>query len=306
MRSVASPPLSVRDLTKFYGEARGVEGVTFDVNEGEVVGFLGPNGSGKTTVLRTVTGLISITRGSADLFGTPVNRRSDALRASIGYLPGTLGLYQNLTVRQYLSFFTHMRGSRDMTHALELCDRLALDPGLHISSLSKGTRQKVGVVQAFMHRPRLLLLDEPTSGLDPLVQREFKHILDETVRDGGAVLLSSHVLAEVEQLASRVAVLDSGSLIAVDTVSSLKERTAHTVEFHFDSVADPAPFLSCAGVRSAVARDHVVVCVVVGPQTELLALAAARGAQRVVSPEPTLEEIFFSLTGAANRGVDRG
>lgn len=306
MRSVASPPLEVRDLTKFYGASRGVEGVSFDVGAGEIVGFLGPNGSGKTTVLRTVTGLISITRGSAHLFGEPVSKRSDSLRASIGYLPGTLGLYQNLTVSEYLSFIARMRGIRDMSYANQLCERLDLGTSLHISALSKGTRQKVGVVQAFMHRPRLLLLDEPTSGLDPLVQREFKAILDEVVGNGSAVLLSSHVLTEVEQLASRVAVLDRGSLIAVDTVASLKERTAHTIEFHFDSPVDPGPFLSCTGVSSAEARDSTVVCVVVGSQTDVLTLAVARGARRVVSPEPTLEEIFFSLTRGRDSGGERG
>lgn len=301
MRSVAFPPLAVRDLTKFYGPSRGVEGVTFEVDTGEVVGFLGPNGSGKTTVLRTITGLISITRGTAHLFGSPVHRRSNSLRADIGYLPGTLGLYQNLTVRQYLSFFSRMRGERGNSRSDELCERLELNPALHIGSLSKGTRQKVGVVQAFMHRPKLLLLDEPTSGLDPLVQREFKMILDETVKEGGSVLLSSHVLTEVEQLASRVAVLDRGRLIAVDTVAALKERTAHTVEFHFDSPVDIQLFRRCTGVQSAEQQDRIVTCVVIGSQTELLGLAAQLGARRVVSPEPTLEEIFFSLTRRSPR-----
>lgn len=302
MRSVASPALSVQDLTKYYGSARGVEGVTFALDPGEVVGFLGPNGSGKTTVLRMITGLISITRGRAEVFGTAVNHASHASRAVVGYLPGTLGLYQNQTVQEYLSFLARMRGTGRSPRARELCERLDLDATLHISSLSKGTRQKVGVVQAFMHEPRLLLLDEPTSGLDPLVQREFKVILDEAVRGGAAVLLSSHILTEVEQLASRVAVLDRGSLVTVDSVAALKERTAHTVEFHFDNPTDPNQFRRCEGVTSASAIDRVVTCVIVGRQTDLLALAARLGARRVVSPEPTLEEIFFSLT----RGGDGG
>lgn len=296
MTSTVGPALSLRGLTKYYGTSLGVEDVSFDVHAGEVVGFLGPNGSGKTTVLRMVTGLIGITRGTMHLFGTPADRRSHDSRRFVGYLPGTLGLYQNQTVGEYLAFMARMRSVDCRGRIGELCERLNLDPTLRISGLSKGTKQKVGVVQAFMHRPALLLLDEPTSGLDPLVQREFESVLREERERGAAVLLSSHVLAEVEQMASRVAVLDRGHLVTIDDVSTLKERTAHSVEFHFDAPVNSDPFARCAGVSSATAHGNAVSCVVVGPQTELLALAVSLGAQRVVSPEPTLEEIFFSLT----------
>lgn len=296
MTSAVGPALSLRGLTKFYRASLGVEDVTFDVHAGEVVGFLGPNGSGKTTVLRMITGLIGITRGTVHLFGASADHRTHSLRRYVGYLPGTLGLYQNQTVGEYLSFLARMRSVDCHRRVEELCGRLNLDPSLRISGLSKGTKQKVGVVQAFMHQPALLLLDEPTSGLDPLVQREFETVLREERNRGAAVLLSSHVLAEVEQMASRVAVLDRGHLVTIDDVSALKERTAHSVEFHFDSPVNADSFARCTGVSSAVSHGNAVSCVVLGPQTELLALAVSLGARRVVSPEPTLEEIFFSLT----------
>lgn len=301
MAAIVSPALSLRGLTKFYGTTLGVEDVSFDVGAGEVVGFLGPNGSGKTTVLRMVTGLIGITRGTVELFGSPVGAHAHRLRNFVGYLPGTLGLYQNQTVGEYLAFMAHMRGSIRINRADELCARLGLDKYLRINGLSKGTKQKVGVVQAFMHDPPLLLLDEPTSGLDPLVQREFEVILREAASGGAAILLSSHVLAEVEQMASRVAVLDRGHLVTIDDVASLKKRTAHTVDFYFDGPVDPSPFARCPGVSSATARDNTVSCIIIGPQTELLSLAASLGATRVLSPEPTLEEIFFSLTKGRDR-----
>lgn len=296
MENEPAVAISVRGLTKYYGEHLGVEDVTFDVHAGEVVGFLGPNGSGKTTVLRMLTGLIGITRGTADILGHRLGPGVNDVRADIGYLPGTLELYKNLTAGEYLSFMARMRGIDDATSFTDLADRFELPLGNPISGLSKGTKQKVGVVQAFMHRPRVLLLDEPTSGLDPLVQREFESLLAEVRDDGAAVLLSSHVMAEVDQMASKVAVLDHGHLIAVDSVEELKNRTAHKMAFHFETVPDVSRFRSCKGVTSADLHGHKVECTVVGPQTDVLSLAAGLGAIEVISHEPTLEEVFFSLT----------
>lgn len=290
------PAIETQSLTKWYGRSLGVDNITFDVAPGCVTGFLGPNGSGKTTVIRMITGLLSITRGSARVLGVDVATAPASLRAEIGYLPGVLSLPKNRTVREYLGFIASMRRADAVPRALELCERLGLSPDARISSLSKGTRQKVGVVQAFMHRPRVLILDEPTSGLDPLVQREFESILAGARDDGAAVLLSSHVMHEVEELASRVAILDKGRLLVVDDMPSLKSRTSKTVTFSFPSVVDPAVLQRVPGVRRAEASGTDLTVTVVGGANEVLRVAADLGADDVTSHEPTLEQIFYDVT----------
>lgn len=290
------PAIETRSVTKWYGKSLGVEDVTFDVAPGCVTGFLGPNGSGKTTVIRMITGLLSITRGSARVLGVDVATAPASLRSEIGYLPGVLSLPKNRTVREYLGFIASMRRVDAMPRALELCERLGLSPDARISSLSKGTRQKVGVVQAFMHRPRVLILDEPTSGLDPLVQREFEQILAGARDEGAAVLLSSHVMHEVEELASRVAILNKGRLLVVDDMPSLRARTSKTITFSFPSPVDASMLRRIAGVRTVASAGSDVTVTVVGGANEVLHVAASLGADDVTSHEPTLEQIFYDIT----------
>lgn len=290
------PAIEVNGLTKWYGRKLGVEDVSFDVAPGCVTGFLGPNGSGKTTVIRMLTGLISITRGSASVLGVDVASAPASLRAEIGYLPGVLGLPKNRTVREHLRFLSLMRRVDVMPRALELCERLGLSPDVRIGSLSKGTRQKVGVVQAFMHEPRVLILDEPTSGLDPLVQREFETLLGEARDTGAAVLLSSHVMHEVEVLASRVAIIDKGRLLVIDDMAALKERTSRTVTFTFAQPVDSSAFGGIEGVRSVTASGQDTTVTVVGSAAEVLHVAGELGATSVVSHEPSLEDVFYDVT----------
>lgn len=291
-----TPAIETRALTKWYGKTLGVEEVTFDVAPGCVTGFLGPNGSGKTTVIRMITGLLSITRGSARVLGVDVAGAPASLRAEIGYLPGVLSLPKNRTVREYLGFIASMRRVDAMPRALELCEQLGLSPDARISSLSKGTRQKVGVAQAFMHRPRVLILDEPTSGLDPLVQRQFESILAGARDDGAAVLLSSHVMHEVEELASRVAILDKGRLLVVDDMPVLKRRTSKNVTFSFPSPVEAAAFRRVDGVRNVESAGRDVTVTVVGNMNDVLGVAAGLGADDVTSHEPTLEQVFYDIT----------
>lgn len=289
------PAIRAVDLTKFYGHRRGVEGVTFSVQPGEVVGFLGPNGSGKTTVLRMLMGLISITRGTAELFGRNVAGADPSVRRDIGYLPGTLGLYDKMTAREYFRFLAKVRG-RDCTASFEsLSERLSLNPTLHIGSMSKGTKQKVGVVQAFMHSPRLLILDEPTSGLDPLVQHEFDDLLAETQERGTAVLLSSHILSEVERLASRVAILNNGELIIFDDVDALPGHETHSIVLEFASPVDSSHFEHVAGFTLTSCEDNRLEGTMTGSQRPLLEAALREDLVAVQSPEPSLDELFRQL-----------
>ena len=288
--------LHLQGLTKFYGHQRGVENISFDVRPGEVVGFVGPNGSGKTTVMRMLMGLIHITRGYANVLGAPVTNAPPSIRANIGYLPGTLGLYKNQTVREYLMFMSHMRGIDCSAQIDSLAQRLALNTNSLISGLSKGTKQKVGVIQAFMHNPKVLILDEPTSGLDPIVQREFELILLEARDNGAAVLLSSHLMHEVEQLASRVAIVNQGHLVVIDDVHSLKARISRIVSFDFPQQVSTERFTFCPGVEHVTRDGNTVECHIVGPETELLKIAVDLGAISVTSKEPSLEDIFMSET----------
>ncbi|MGA1061246.1 MAG: ABC transporter ATP-binding protein [Ilumatobacteraceae bacterium] len=201
----------LRDLTKFYGSSLGVEGVDLDVEPGTVCGLLGPNGSGKTTILRMMLGLLKITRGSAAVFGIDVASSPPDWRSLVGYLPGELSLYENQTVEQYLSYLSAIRRGEFSTRITELCSRVSLDPTKHIGDLSKGTKQKVGVIQAFMHSPDLLILDEPTSGLDPVGRRELAELLAGLPQ---TQLVVTHDLPFALQTCPRSMIVSGGKVVA--------------------------------------------------------------------------------------------
>lgn len=289
------PVVEVRRATKRYGNDVGIEEVTFDVRGGEVLGLLGPNGSGKTTLLRLMLGLLNFSSGHIAVFGRDVTAVGNAIRSRIGYLPGDLALYDQQTVQQYLDLMARLRRLDLRTSAASLCERLGLDTRRRIGDLSRGTKQKVAVVQAFMHAPDLLLLDEPTSGLDPIVQREFEALVDETRRRGATIVLSSHILAEVERLADRVAVMREGRLVIVDDVSMLKSRFARRLDLEFSSPVDPTPFASIPGVRDVHVSRRTLSCDVIGPETELLRAAVARGVVGIHAHDPSLDDIFQNI-----------
>lgn len=285
----------LENLTKVFGKLTAVDNLSLTVAPGEVLGFLGPNGAGKTTVMRMLIGLLKPTTGSAAILGFDVHNRDPAMLARIGYLPGTLRLYENLTGREFLNFAARMRKRNCDLQISDLADRLQLDLRRHIHDLSKGNLQKVGVIAAFMHNPDVLILDEPTSGLDPLMQREFEGMLDEAKKRGAATLLSSHVMSEAETLATRIAIINQGKLLMLDDISKLKLKTLKRVEFTFTSEVDAAQFMGLGGVRSAEVIDKRLRCEVIGAETELLKRAASLGAIAVRSEEPGLDEIFLSL-----------
>lgn len=296
MMSTSQAAISVQGLTKYYGSRLGVEDVSFDVHPGQVMGFLGPNGSGKTTVMRLLVGLLRITRGEARLLGEDVSDPKGKVRRRVGYLPGTLSLYENLTVEQYLSLLADLRGSDCITDALSMCDRLQLTATSPIKGLSKGNKQKVGVVQAFMHSPSVLILDEPTAGLDPIVQREFEELVRERRQSGAAILLSSHVLSEVEQLASDVVILDHGRLVVQDRIEVLKSRIERRIRFDFPFVPAAETFAGCPGVVHVEHADHSITCTIVGSENPVLERASHVGVESVRTFEPSLDEIFLTAT----------
>lgn len=292
------PAISLHNLTKSYGKSRGVENISFDVMPGEVFGFLGPNGAGKTTAIRTLVGLINATSGSAEILGEDALLSSTVLRSKIGYLPGVLSIYKGYTAWQYLQFIAKMRGVNCDEKIKEYASRLKLDLHKHISDLSKGNRQKVGVIQAFMHQPAVLFLDEPTSGLDPIVQREFEAILDEAKARGAAVMLSSHVLSEVEHLADRVAIINEGKLVIVEKISVLKEKAPRTIDLYFNKEVDQSIFNQIQGIKDLQVKGSRASCTVIGSESQLLTVALNNGLESVRTHEPTLDEIFLSLVSA--------
>lgn len=282
-------------LTKRFGKLTAVDSLSFSVKPGEVLGFLGPNGAGKTTAMRMLVGLLTPTEGSATVLGFDVRKRDKQMLADIGYLPGAFELYENLTGIEFLHFLAKMRKKDCSENISKLAAKLNVDLHRHIHDLSKGNRQKLGVISAFMHEPKVLILDEPTSGLDPIVQREFEGILREATGRGAAVLLSSHVLSEVEHLSNRIAIINHGKLVVLDDISTLKTKALRRVEFSFENDFDENAFRNLTGVSKVTKTGKRVLCEVTGSETELLKLAANLGASSVRTEEINLEEIFVGL-----------
>jgi ABC-2 type transport system ATP-binding protein len=290
-------------LTKLYGSRTGVLDLEFAVETGEVFGYLGPNGAGKTTTIRLMLDLIRPTRGSIALFGRDVRGDSVDVRRQLGYLPGDVRLYERLTGSELIRYFSSLRGLTDTSEAVRLAERFQLDLALPIRTLSRGNKQKVAIVQAFMHRPSLLVLDEPTSGLDPLMQRQFYDLLRETTADGRTVFLSSHALPEVQQVADRVAVIRDGSLEVVDSVESLRARAPARVEATFVVPPPLGAFEDLPGVREIERRGTTVAFTLEGSVDPLVKALARFEVLALDSHEADLEDVFLGLYGKAGQGA---
>ncbi|MBB5801188.1 ABC-2 type transport system ATP-binding protein [Saccharothrix ecbatanensis] len=291
-----------RQLTKNYGRREALHHLDLDLHAGEVYGLLGPNGAGKTTAIRLLMDLIRPTRGRIVLFGEDLTTGSVQARQRIGYVPGDLGLYGRLTGEEHLRLLAGLRGHPDLTDARVLAKRLDLDLSRRAGELSKGNRQKLGIVQAFLHRPELVILDEPASGLDPVAQREFHAHLREFAAEGGTALFSSHVLSEVEQVADRVGILLSGSLVVDAKVAALKAKALRALTFDFAEPVSAAVFEAVAGVQEVRSDGTRVHCRVVGPVGELVRAAALFPLVNVTSQEPDLQEIFLDYVEGEDRG----
>jgi beta-exotoxin I transport system ATP-binding protein len=291
-----APAIETQGLSKTYsGRVRALDGLDLRVERGEVFGYLGPNGAGKSTSIRLLLGLIHPTAGRASLLGVDVRRRSaDALRR-VGYLPGDLRLADRLTGREQLDSLARLR--RVGTPLRDtLCARFGVVVDRPIRELSKGNRQKLGLVQAFMHRPELLVLDEPTSGLDPLLQEEFRALLRETAADGRTVFLSSHSLDEVQHAGDRVGIIRNGRLLDVDSVAALRARALRHVTIVFADVVDAERFAGVEGVRIHEQTPSLVRLSAPESAMDAVVKAAARShVADLVSSPADLEEIFLEL-----------
>jgi ABC-2 type transport system ATP-binding protein len=286
-----------RDLIKFYGDFQALYGVNLQVRRGEIFGFLGPNGAGKTTTIRCMLDLIRPNGGLLRVLGLDPQADPLAVRARVGYLPGELHLDENQRVRRALRMFDAMRGGVvDWAFVQQVAERLELDTRRTIKNLSKGNKQKVGVVQAVMHRPELLIMDEPTSGLDPLMQQEVHSLLKELQAQGTTVFFSSHIMSEVEALAQRVGVIREGLVVEVAETSTLINRALRRAQVRFREPVDSAALADVPGVTLLAAQDdgRGVLLQVAGEMDALIKALASSTVLDFETHRPSLEEIFLA------------
>jgi ABC-2 type transport system ATP-binding protein len=292
-----TPAVLTRGLTKSYGPVQALRGVDLEVRRGEVFGFLGPNGAGKTTTIRCLLDLIRPSGGTVRVLGLDPQADPLSVRARVGYLPGELHLEDNLTADAALRFFNNLRGGRaDPAFIRQLAERLGLDLATPIKNLSKGNKQKVGVVQALMHRPELLLLDEPTSGLDPLGQQEVQRLLAEARAAGATIFFSSHVLSEVQDVAERVAIIRRGVVVEVAETSALLHRGLRRVRVRFREPVEASALAGVPGIKTAAPDGPLgVLLTLSGDMDGLIRALAALPVRDLETENPSLEEVFLAF-----------
>jgi ABC-2 type transport system ATP-binding protein len=298
MRDIA---IRTEHLSKTFGSTEALVDLNVEVRVGEVIGYLGPNGAGKTTTLRLLLGLVTATRGRAEIFG--IDCQADPVEAHrrVAYVPGEANLWPSLTGVETLHLLGRVQGTVDTVYRDGLIERFDLDPSMKVRAYSKGNRQKLILIAGLMTRADLLLLDEPTAGLDPLMERTFRTCIGEAREHGQTVFLSSHILAEVEALCDRIAILRAGRLVEVGTLEKMRHLSALQIEAQLDGAV---PDLSRISGVSAVEIDgNRVRCQITGPTEELMRALASAGVRRLVSREPSLEELFLAHYGAADEKV---
>jgi ABC-2 type transport system ATP-binding protein len=280
-------------LVKTYGPVRALDGLDLEVSSGEIYGFLGPNGAGKTTTIRLLVDLIRPDSGTVEVLGLDPRVQGVELRRRVGYLAGDFVVDGRQTARELLTYVAHARGGVAAARLDALIERLDLDPTRKIKTLSRGNRQKVGVIQAFMHDPELLILDEPTVGLDPLLQREFAAMVNEVAAAGRTVFMSSHNMSEVQRLTDRVGMIHAGRLTSVSGVEELRKEARRTVEVVFADPVDAVDFSEIPGASDVVVDGETLTCQLDGPAHELIQAIARHRVITITAEEPDIEDLFF-------------
>jgi len=288
--------IKIQGLTKSYGNVQALFGVDLEVKKGEVFGFLGPNGAGKTTTIRCMLDLIHPQGGTIRVLGLNPQAEPEAIKTRVGYLPGELHLDENMTARQVFRYFNRLRGNRSNWDFIqELSDRLKLNLKTPIKNFSHGNKQKVGVVQALMHRPELVLLDEPTGGLDPLMQQEVLRMLAEAQENGATVFFSSHILSEVQAVADRVAIIREGKIIEVAETASLLNRSMRQVRIRFQQTTEADELFNLPGVELLTQDDGLgILLQVEGEMDALIKTLAQYPVSDFETQRTSLEEIFLA------------
>lgn len=286
--------ITTEGLTKKYGSVLALTDLNLQVHRGQIYGFLGPNGAGKTTTIRLLLDLIRPTAGMVRVLGRDPRRDGVEVKRQIGYLPGELPSLGRQTARELLTFFGRLGGDSAPARMEALADRLELDLSRPIRGLSKGNRQKIGLVMAFLRKPELLILDEPTSGLDPLVQQEFLTMVREVRNEGRTVFMSSHVLSEVEDVADQVGILRQGTLLMDQSIAELRHLAPRQVEIRFAQPVEASIFAGLPKVRDVEVLGSTIRCVIEGDMDPLVKAAARFTVETLRTEEPKLEDVFLS------------
>jgi len=286
----------VHDLTRDYGKGRGVFELSFSINQGEVFGFLGPNGAGKTTTIRHLMGFLKPEKGYCRIGGKDCWKNRTEIQKNLGYIPGEMVFFDDMTGTDFLSFMERYRKIKSGNRTKELIDRFELDPRSKLKKMSKGMKQKVGIVAAFMHDPEVLILDEPTSGLDPLMQNRFIELVLEEKARGKTILMSSHMFEEVERTCNRVAIIKSGKLVAMDEVETLKAAQARKYIITLENEEAAAAFAS-EGLRITDHSQNQVTVIVQNNIKELISVMNRYPVTNIITPNQSLEEIFMQYYG---------
>jgi ABC-2 type transport system ATP-binding protein len=295
--------ITVKNLEKKYGSFTALSDLNLDVKKGEILGYLGPNGAGKTTTIRLILGLIKPTSGRTEIFGINTQTHKVEAHKRVAYIPGEAAFWPNLTGAETLYMLGQIHGKIDVKYQKLLIERFQFDPSKKVRTYSKGNRQKISIIAALMTRADLLIMDEPTSGLDPIMEQAFRQSATEAKKNGQTIFLSSHVLEEVEALCDRVAILRTGKLVELGTLTEMRHLSALTVEATFDKA--PPKVEGIGGVSAIKVVGHQLICQVRGPVAPLLSVLAANHPKTLLSREPSLEELFLSLYGD-EKEVTRG
>jgi ABC-2 type transport system ATP-binding protein len=283
--------VDIKNLTKTYNKNRGIINLTFSIEEGEIFGFIGPNGAGKSTTIRTLLNFIYPTSGSATIFGKDIIKHSKEIRQSVGYLPSEVHYYDDMKVIDLLKYSAGFYKKFNPNRMKELAERLDLDLNKKIEDLSFGNRKKVGIVQALLHEPKLLILDEPTSGLDPLMQNTFFELLTEEREKGTTIFFSSHILSEVQKMCDRVAIIKEGELVKVETIENLTKKNLKYITVTFEQT-EPMEF-ELEGIVKKEVNGNEMVLLYSGDMKALLNKLNTLPVQDLLIEEPTLEEVFM-------------
>ena len=284
--------IEIKNLSKYYGKARGIIDVSFDVHEGEIFGFIGPNGAGKSTTIRTLLGLLYPTSGSAAIFGKDCIKFGFEIRQKVGYLPSEVYYYDNMKVIDLLKYSASFYGKLNMKRVRYLSEVMDLELNRKIDDLSYGNKKKVGIVQGLLHEPSLIILDEPTSGLDPLMQKKFFELIREQNRGGATVLMSSHILPEVQKLCTRVAIIKEGRIIKLEDISTLRNTAYKKVRIEFANNV-PDDLAGAPGVSAFSRENGEASFLYAGDVNAIVRRISSEQLKNLTIEEPDLEEIFM-------------
>ncbi len=291
--------IRTEDLSKMYGQRLGVRDLTFEVEPGEIFGFLGPDGAGKTTTIRLLLDFIRPTEGRALVLGLDSHEQSLKIRREVGYLPGEISLYRDTTGEKLLRYLARLRGEVSWAYVRELADQLDVDLARPVDRMSAQERRKIGLVQAFMHCPELMLFDEPTRGLDASAQAAFYRLITEARGEGRAVFLASTSLSEMERTCDRVGILYRGALVAVERGVHLRSRAMRHVEMRFANPVSADAFSRLPNLENLQQRENQISCTVRGDPDALIKLASQYRVTDIISQTPSLEEAFRSYYGVS-------